>query len=517
MRLLQALLTGLMEGRSRARKARPRRARAPSSVESLEPRLALSGNDGFIRSPDWPTIAGTEFGSTAYGYAVRVDASEVIQVTWKGGRFATPSNPGGGWEALGTRPSDAGYRLLWHNVGNGAYREWNLTASGVFAGGRGVGIAEVISIEPEVGIDINGDDSVGFAFTPSGVEVQGVEFGSTPYGYALRTDGTQVIPVTARGGKFATPSNPGGGWQALGAMPSGDGYQLLWRHAPTGAFQTWTLNASGSRTGGRGVGLAEILALESQLGIDITGDGVFGAGFTPSGVTIQGVEFGSTPYSYALRTGGSRVIPVTWKSGQFATPANNVGPGWAPLGAMPSGNGFQLLWRNNFLDAYYAWTLNPSGARTGGRGVSKAEIFDVESRLGIDITGDGDVGLGFTPSGVSIQGIEFGSTRYGYALRTNGSKVIPVTWKAGQFATPTNPGAGWEPLGAMPSGNGYRLLWRNGVIDVYYAWTLNASGAWVSGWGVGIDEIHSLEVQLDRDITGDDIIGSPLGGGSGGS
>jgi hypothetical protein len=102
-----------------------------------------------------------------------------------------------------------------------------------------------------------------------------VDFGTIAAGYAVRTSGV-VIPVTWSG-RNASASAPGGGWAAVGARRSGAGYEVLWRHAALGLVGTWMVDAAGRQVSARGLSLAEAKALETQIGFDVTGDGIVGA------------------------------------------------------------------------------------------------------------------------------------------------------------------------------------------------------------------------------------------------
>ena len=157
-------------------------------------------------------------------------------------------------------------------------------------------------------LDITGDGRIGVPLNQftSVRTVGGVEFGTFPAGYAVRTGGAngQVIPVTF-GGAVASTSNPGAGWAAVVARSSGSGYEVIWRHAQSGTHAAWTLNAAGAWTGGRGLALAEVQVVESQVNFDITGDGKIGVPPVPFTAqrTVGTVEFGTIPAGYAVRVG----------------------------------------------------------------------------------------------------------------------------------------------------------------------------------------------------------------------
>ena len=71
-------------------------------------------------------------------------------------------------------------------------------------------------------------------------------------------------------------------------------------------------------------------------------------------------------------------------------------------------------------------------------------------------TGDGDIGLEFTPGINSIGSVNLGSTVFGYAIQDGDNDPVQVQY-AGGFASQSNPGAGWEAIGALESAENYLL------------------------------------------------------------
>ena len=220
------------------------------------------------------TFGDVEFGSNATGYALRVN-SQVIPITWGTAR-ASATVPGSGWVGLGARQNGSGYELLWKNTQSGAFAAWALNASGAFVSGRSVTLDEIRALETQVSVDIDGDSTIGSPsaqFTTQQT-LGGVEFGSNATGYALRVN-SQVIPITW-GTARASANVPGGGWVGLGARQNGSGYEMLWVSTQSGGFAAWNLDSSGAFVSGRSVTVGEIRVLESQVGVDIDGDGRVG-------------------------------------------------------------------------------------------------------------------------------------------------------------------------------------------------------------------------------------------------
>ncbi|KAF0653732.1 hypothetical protein L107_05168 [Cyanobium sp. Copco_Reservoir_LC18] len=76
---------------------------------------------------------------------------------------------------------------------------------------------------------------------------------------------------------------------------------------------------------------------------------------------------------------------------------------------------------------------------------------------------------GFTPGARTINGVNLGSTQLGFAIRPGAGAPIQVSI-SGQFASASNPGAGWSPLAAAATAGGYDrrspVSWRRPPIQV---------------------------------------------------
>ena len=142
-----------------------------------------------------------------------------------------------------------------------------------------VGLSEVLQLETQYSVDINGDTTVGLTFNPIGVRLGTVEVGTTQLGYALRVSGGTPLQVTYAGA-YVSASNAAGGWAPIAARTAGSGYELFWRNT-SGAYASWALNSTGGLTSYRMVGLSEVLQLETQYSVDINGDTTVGLTFNP--------------------------------------------------------------------------------------------------------------------------------------------------------------------------------------------------------------------------------------------
>jgi hypothetical protein len=152
----------------------------------------------------------------------------------------------------------------------------------------------------------------------------------------------------------------------------------------------WTLNSSGALSGGGSLSTQELLTAETALNYDINQDLIIGSAYTPGSATINGLNLGNTSAGYALRSGSAAPIQITF-SGQFAS-ASNPGVGWSAIAAAANGSGYDLYWRNTTSSQFARWTLNSSGALSGGGSLSTQELLTAETSLAFDLSGNG-IGL----------------------------------------------------------------------------------------------------------------------------
>jgi hypothetical protein len=101
----------------------------------------------------------TEFGTTAAGYALRVN-TRVVQISFAGG-YAAATRPGGGLVARAARRVDTGFEVLWRNAQVGGWSAWTLDANGAKTGERSVRLVDVYALEKQFSADITGDGRIG--------------------------------------------------------------------------------------------------------------------------------------------------------------------------------------------------------------------------------------------------------------------------------------------------------------------------------------------------------------------
>jgi hypothetical protein len=178
-------------------------------------------------------------------------------------------------------------------------------------------------------------------------------------------------------------------------------------------------------------------------------------------------------------------------------------------------DGYEVYWKQLQAGAYAVWVLDDMGARTSGRVLTQPEVRAVESRINLDLNGDELVGFPQVPFtlvqtvGQGSSAVDFGTTAAGYALRVGGEsgQVIPLVWN-GANASPTRPGASWQAVGAWQesssssfNGGGimraaYSVLWANEPSRAFSLWTVDESGAFVSGRPLTYSQAQGIAASL---------------------
>jgi Tryptophan-rich Synechocystis species C-terminal domain/Leishmanolysin len=200
--------------------------------------------------------------------------------------------------------------------------------------------------------------------------------------------------------------------------------------------------------------------------------------------------------SVTVRYNFTTVVP-----GQFGA--------WTPIGAEPSGSGYQLVWKNAATNQYIVWTLDGTGNFVSQGAVLAATgsaLELLEPTFSQDLNGDGITGAVTTTiesSGltklVRIADDFFlypvaGSS--GPQLKMSGANVM-----AGQFGA-------WKPIAAEIGSGGYQMVWQNGALDQYIVWNVDSNGNFLSQGAVlsrSSAALQSLEAGFNQDFNGNGI------------
>ncbi|MFM9101597.1 MAG: hypothetical protein ACKOPS_09765, partial [Cyanobium sp.] len=158
----------------------------------------------------------------------------------------------------------------------------------------------MLSAETSLDVDLNQDTITGVPHTPGGTTINGVNLGTSSFGYTLRDGTSAPVLVNFNGGQVASNLNPGGGWSAIAAAVSVSGYDLYWRNSHNGLYARWNINSSGALSTGGLLSIPELLSAETSLGVDLNQDSITGVPHTPGATTIHGVNLGFSSFGYTL-------------------------------------------------------------------------------------------------------------------------------------------------------------------------------------------------------------------------
>jgi hypothetical protein len=468
--------------------------------------LQLEAEDGYDLNADGKTgltlisgktVGSVQFGNTQLGYALKNLSATPISITNAG----AVAGPVAGWIAFAASAAGNGYELYWKNT-NGTYAKWFLNSSAAQTGSAVISTAAFLQDETNLGVDLDGDGITGLTFSPSPSTLGTVTLGSTQLGYAIKNGTASPIQISFSG-QFASTSNPGAGWNAFAAAALESGYELFWKNSNSGQFVRWILDSNGALSSGALLSTSELLLAETRLNTDLNADGSTGLSFSTSPLTIGAVTLGSTQLGYAIKNGNASPIQISF-SGQFASSAN-PGAGWSALAAAATGSGFELFWKNSNSGQFVRWILDSNGALSSGALLSTSELLIAETRLNTDLNADGSTGLTFSPGPPTLGSVTLGATQLGYAIKNGSGSPIQISF-SGQFASTSNPGAGWNALAAASTVSGYDLYWKN-TNGTYAKWALNSSADLTTGTLLTAANIYSEEVSSRFDLNQDRTIG----------
>ncbi len=321
------------------------------------------------------------------------------------------------------------------------------------------------------------------------------QIAATQYAFAaLKTDGSVVTWAVMPYGNYGRDSSAVANQLRSEVSQIFATYDAFAALKADGSVVTWGNNLSGGDSSAVASQLSNVVAFANPF----ADDRLIDAGYTAGPTTLNGVNLGNTIMGYAVQAGDAAPLQVTYPNGDAS--ANNPGKGWAALAAAPTTSGFALYWQNASKHQVARWQLNTKGEYQSGYYLTDNLLLNEEASLGFDLNGDG-----YTPGPTSIQGVNLGHTAQGFALRLANGAAIQIS-KDGLSSSESYPGPGWDPVAATPSGDGFRLYWRNVANQQVEQWTLNASGAYSSSVNLTNDEITSAEVSLNLDLNGDSYV-----------
>ena len=305
-----------------------------------------------------------------------------------------------------------------------------------------------------------------------------------------------------------------GDWAPVSAVATSSGYDVAWKNASDDDFTVWNVNSAGayvsSPCGAVAATSYTLEAIESTFGQDLNGDGVIGV----KDVVLQtdgSTDLAQVGANYALFAHGSTTGPVLSYDGAAVT-SGEFGA-WAPVGAVATGSGYDVAWKNASDDDFTVWSVNSSGAYVSSpfgavAGASYA-LETIEPTFGQDLNGDGVIGLKETV--LQTDGsTDLAQVGVNYALFAHGSTTGPVLSYDGAAVSSGEFGA-WAPIGAVATGSGYDVAWKNASDDDFTVWSVDASGNYVGDIFGALAPTsvatESFETLFNQDLNGDGTLG----------
>jgi hypothetical protein len=187
-----------------------------------------------------------------------------------------------------------------------------------------------------------------------------------------------------------------GGWTPIGAEQTASGYDVAWKDASADLFNIWSTDSHGNYIATLASGLSAASStlenFETIFDQDLNGDGTIG----PVKTLIQ--TDGST-----IQVGNNYFLdPVSGGTGpeltyQGAPVTEGMWAGWAPIGAVQTASGYDVVWKDASADLFNIWSTNSSGnyiaTLATGLTATSSTLENFETIFGQDLNGDGVIGI----------------------------------------------------------------------------------------------------------------------------
>ena len=200
-----------------------------------------------------------------------------------------------------------------------------------------------------------------------------------------------------------------------------------------------------------------------------------------------------------LELNGSAVTTST-----FAT-------GWTPVGAVQTGTGYEVAFKNN-QNQFVVWNTDKNGDYTSNAtGVLPAT--STSTLAGLEAAFGNEDFAGLTPATPSPIGIPTPNGQLAlvgdlYELGSEG----PLLEEGGVAVTAGSLG-GWTPVGAEQTATGYEVVWslfNNGESqDTYTVWNTDSGGNYTSS-ALGLVSGQNFSLEDLNPVFGENVSGAPV-------
>ena len=198
-----------------------------------------------------------------------------------------------------------------------------------------------------------------------------------------------------------TPLGTNGVWRPIGAVQTGNTYEVALQLSGTSEFQIWTIDGTGNYVSDTGIVLGTSVALElveTTFNQDLNGDNVIGLNLTPIRSDTVGnvtTTLGVVGNEFAISTGTTTVV-LSYNNTPLGT--NGV---WRPIGAVQTGNTYEVALQLSGTSEFQIWTIDSTGNYVSDTGIvlgTSVALESAETTFNQDLNGDNVIGIYAAPN-----------------------------------------------------------------------------------------------------------------------
>jgi hypothetical protein len=360
-----------------------------------------------------------------------------------------------------------------------------------------IGTAEFFAAETRFGVDFDGDEVVGLAFTT--LESAGsVSLVVDSLGNLWAGDAA----ITVGGNQYNDQDLAAAGWTAMAADVDGVQKTVVLKH-DTGAIYFLRMDEAWAQTGSDSwtpAGTPDFFAAETRFGVDFDGDEVIGVALTTiesAGSIVLAVDSGGN-----LWAGDS---PIT-TSGNPYNSAALLAAGWTAMAAdIDAGTNTVVLKHSS--GALYFLRMDEAWDQVGGDSwtpAGTADFFAAETRFGVDFDGDNVIGVVLTTlesAGSVVLSRDSGGNLWAGSTRITASGI--------QYNFQALAAAGWTAMAADIDGGVNTLVIKHTTGALYFLrmdefWAQIGGDSWTPA---GTPEFFDAETRFGVDFDGEGGIG----------
>ena len=298
------------------------------------------------------------------------------------GNALTTNHFGPTWSiASAFRDGDGNLQIVWANSGTDQVATHNMGGDGHFVSGKLLTSDEMRSLEVELGMDLNGDTSIG----------DHIHFIDQARNYRLFTlndgpltgrDFTGAVEFTIKyQGQSVQADQFGSAWVPVALDSTNEGIVLTWSNEQAGLLALWTVDDDGNFESIELFADDYVQFAEMSAGADLDEDGNIG----PSGSqTIENIG-STTAYSHDagyIQVNGSGVSAWLHYNGNPLV-TETFGQDWQVVGAEWDGpqDRFNIMFENQTSGDFAYWNADADGNLVNGVLVPVDQVDDFESQF----------------------------------------------------------------------------------------------------------------------------------------